>query len=320
MLVAASDQSFIDLLGGVMAVMNILYFILFMCRYNSELEKALDREAEWSAGVKVNSNLGAELKDAVGEWNLLVMSLENDDGMEERRRLQIVDEMPFVKSRIVAAMRISLMETEEKQIMNVTHQISETFNTGRFRQKCRRFQRVLDPVNEDFEKFVGEARGPFNVLEIAREQKLEFVSGVLERGDGSAVEEGEGNNPLQQIEMTATAAPEKGKKNHGKSHIAGAEGFKQEHKARAKSNSNSKSKSRSTEKPPPPPPPTTLAAAKLQQNILGGSPPPPPPPLPPPTRPPPPPPKPDPWISVTDSEGKLYYINRDTNETRWERP
>ncbi|GMH98373.1 hypothetical protein TrVE_jg8785 [Triparma verrucosa] len=120
----ASDQSFIDLLGGVMAVMNILYFILFMCRYNSELEKALDREAEWSAGVKVNSNLGAELKDAVGEWNLLVMSLENDDGMEERRRLQIVDEMPFVKSRIVAAMRISLMETEEKHIMNVTHQIN----------------------------------------------------------------------------------------------------------------------------------------------------------------------------------------------------
>ena len=48
MLVAASDQSFIDLLGGVMAVMNILYFILFMCRYSHELEKALDREAEWT--------------------------------------------------------------------------------------------------------------------------------------------------------------------------------------------------------------------------------------------------------------------------------
>ncbi|GMH56391.1 hypothetical protein TrST_g4160 [Triparma strigata] len=74
-----SDQSFIDLLRGVMATTNILYFILFMCKYNRELEKALDREAEWSAGVKVNSNLGAELKDAVGEWNLLVMSLENDD-------------------------------------------------------------------------------------------------------------------------------------------------------------------------------------------------------------------------------------------------
>ncbi|GMH93185.1 hypothetical protein TrST_g7299 [Triparma strigata] len=258
--------------------------------------------------------------DAVGEWNLLVMSLENDDGMEERRRLQIVDEMPFVKSRIVAAMRISLMETEEKHIMNVTHQIRETFNTGRFRQKCRRFQRVLDPVNEDFEKFVWEARGPFNVLEIAREQKLEFVSGVLERGDGSAVKEGEGNNPLQQIEMTTTAAPEKGKKNHGKSHIARSEGFKQEYKARAKS--KSKSKSKSTEKPPPPPPPTTLAAATPQQNILRGSPPPPPPPLPlpPPTPTPTPPPKPDPWISATDANGKLYYINRETNETAWERP
>ena len=173
-----------------MATTNILYFILFMCKYDRELEEALDREAEWSAGVKVNSNLGAELKDAVGEWNLLVMSLENDDGMEERQRLQIVDEMPFTKSRIVAAIRIALMEAEERQTFNITHHISETFNTGRFRQKCRRFQRVLDPVNEDFEKFVGEARGPFNVLEIAREQKLDFVSAVLERGDGSAVEEG----------------------------------------------------------------------------------------------------------------------------------
>ena len=269
-----------------MAAMNIVYFTLFMFKYDREVEKALDREAEWTAGVKVNSNLGAELKDAVGEWNLLVISLGNDDGMEERRRLQIVDEMPFTKSRIVAAIRIALMEAEERQTFNVTHHISETFNTGRFRQKCRRFQRVLDPVNEDFEKFVGEARGPFNVLEIAREQKLEFVSGVLERGDGSAVEEGEGNNPLQQIEMTTTAAPEKGKKNHGKSHIARAGGFKQEYKARAKS----KSKSKSTEKPPPLPPPTTLAAATPQQNILGGSPPPPPPPLPlPPPTPTPPP-------------------------------
>ena len=66
-----------------MAAMNIVYFTLFMFKYDREVEKALDREAEWTAGVKVNSNLGAELKDAVGEWNLLVMSLENDDGMRK---------------------------------------------------------------------------------------------------------------------------------------------------------------------------------------------------------------------------------------------
>ncbi|GMI13330.1 hypothetical protein TrVE_jg2193 [Triparma verrucosa] len=63
-----SDQSFIDLLGGVMAAMNIVYFTLFMFKYDREVEKALDREAEWTAGVKVNSNLGAELKDAVDPW------------------------------------------------------------------------------------------------------------------------------------------------------------------------------------------------------------------------------------------------------------
>ncbi|GMH90014.1 hypothetical protein TrST_g10996 [Triparma strigata] len=206
---SASDESFIDPLGNALAFINITFFILFMLTYRREVKESAKREAEWAAGVKINSSLGAELKDAVAEWNLLVMNIEDDDGMEERHRLQIVDEMPFVKSRIVAAMRISLMETEEKHIMNVTHQIREAFNAANFRKKCRRFQRVLDPVNEDFEKFVGEARGPFNVLEIAREQKLEFVSGVLERGDSSTVEEGEGNNPLQEIEMTTKKAKSK---------------------------------------------------------------------------------------------------------------
>ncbi|GMH78314.1 hypothetical protein TrLO_g15212 [Triparma laevis f. longispina] len=342
----ASDQSFIDLLGGVMATVNILYFILFMYRYSRELEKTLDREAEWTAGVKTGSKLGAELNDAIVEWNLLVMSLEDNEDTEERRHF--IDEMPFVKSRIVAAMRIELMETEEKRIMNVTHQISETFNTAIFRQKCRSFQRVLDPLNEDFEKFVGEARGPFNVLEIAREQKLEFVSGVLERGDSSIVEEGEGDNPLQQIEMITVVVPEKVKKNHGKAHIARAESFKQEYKARTKL--QPKSKSKSTKRANPRESTLVVAPAPPQQNILGVSmSAPPPSPLPPPTpspklhpttkagpfaptpppprppapltpTPPPPPPKPDPWISVTDAAGKIYYVHRKTNEAVWSKP
>ncbi|GMH83347.1 hypothetical protein TrVE_jg6486 [Triparma verrucosa] len=58
--------------------MNITYFVLFMLTYRRELKKSAKREAEWAAGVKINSSLGAELKDAVGEWNLLVMSLEDD--------------------------------------------------------------------------------------------------------------------------------------------------------------------------------------------------------------------------------------------------
>ena len=143
------------------------------------------------------------MHSAVEEWNLLVMSLE-DDILEEMRRLGVVDETSFTKSRIVAATRMMLMETEEKHTMNVTFQINETFNEERFRRKCGKFQRVLEPVNEDFEKvrriavrsaveehsddfvtiltssqFVGEARGPFTVLEIAQSQKLDFVSRVL---------------------------------------------------------------------------------------------------------------------------------------------
>ena len=88
---------------------------------------------------------------ALGEWNQLVMSLE-DDSLEERRRPQIVDEMPFTKSRKVADMRFMLMKIEEKHIMNLTYQISKTFNEDNFKQKCRRCQRALILVNEDFEK------------------------------------------------------------------------------------------------------------------------------------------------------------------------
>ncbi|GMI10790.1 hypothetical protein TrLO_g15767 [Triparma laevis f. longispina] len=176
-----SDQSFIDVLGGVLAVTNIVFFVLFMFKYNRELEKASDKEAEWATGNRrcvKDQNLGAEMHSAVEEWNLLVLSLE-DTSLEEMRRLEVVGETSFAKSRIVAATRMMLMETEEKHTINVTFQISETFNEERFRRKCRKFQRVLEPVNEDFEKFVGEARGPFTVLEIAQSQKLDFVSRVL---------------------------------------------------------------------------------------------------------------------------------------------
>ena len=45
-----SDQTFIDVLGGVLAVTNIVFFVLFMFKCNWELEKASDKEAEWATG------------------------------------------------------------------------------------------------------------------------------------------------------------------------------------------------------------------------------------------------------------------------------
>lgn len=73
-----------------------------------------------------------ELRSALGELHLLVMSVE-DDSLSEKRRPQIVDEMPFAKSRIVADMRIMLMEIEEKHIMNTKYQVSETSNEESFK-------------------------------------------------------------------------------------------------------------------------------------------------------------------------------------------
>ncbi|GMH57878.1 hypothetical protein TrLO_g13686 [Triparma laevis f. longispina] len=253
--------------------------------------------------------------------------------------------MPFAKSRIVADMRIILMEIEEKHIMNTKYQ------------------------------FFGEARGPLTLHDIAREQQLEFSSGLLGRSDlarynssdSSIAEEGKGNNPLQ-IEMTPMAV--KNGAEHGKAHIARAEHFKQEYKARSSSSSSSSSKSKSMSKAtgkatvpsptttvlatstspqillgnthnnpplgltappapplPPPPPPAPLPTTTLapSTSLLGNTPPPgltppPPPPPTPPTPTPPAPTTPDPWISETDANGKLYYIHRETNEAVWEKP
>ncbi|GMH73220.1 hypothetical protein TL16_g06123 [Triparma laevis f. inornata] len=162
-----SDQSFIDLLGGILAGMNITFFILFMVKYTRELEKTSYKGEKLSRSIKRRAvkfewvttnqrhietdNLGREMRDAVKEWNLLLISLE-DNNLEEKFRPKVISEMSFAKSRIVAAIRIALMETEEKRDLDVTFQINETFNEERFRRKCGRFQRVLEPVNEDFEK------------------------------------------------------------------------------------------------------------------------------------------------------------------------
>ncbi|GMI09730.1 hypothetical protein TrLO_g5312 [Triparma laevis f. longispina] len=290
-----SDQSFIDLLGGILAGMNITFFILFMVKYTRELEKTSDKEFEW---VTTNQrhietdNLGREMRDAVKEWNLLLISLE-DNNLEEKFRPQVISEMSFAKSRIVAAIRIALMETEEKRDLDVTFQINETFNEERFRRKCGRFQRVLEPVNEDFEKYVGEARGPFTVLEIAQLQKLNFVSGVLGGVGGASggmdvAEKGgkRNKNPLQQVEMTNT----KGKQS-------------------PKSRTKTKNPAGKAHVPTPPPQGATTITTTV-------------------TPPPPPPPPPraqgsqdqDPWMMTSDSNGRLMYVHRETNQTVYTKP
>ncbi|GMH94044.1 hypothetical protein TrST_g4059 [Triparma strigata] len=277
-----SDQSFVDLLGGVLATTNILFFMCFMLSYNRELGKASRRELEWQITSRrciENENLGYELRDAVEEWNLLVMSLD-DESLEEQRRLQVVDEMPFVKSRIVAAMRIFLMEREERHTQNVTFQITEAFDEEGFKEKSGRFERILGLVNEDFEKLVGEAHGPFTVLEIAQLQKLDFVSGLLEGGTDGSIDVAErggkrNTNPLQQVEMTTVESDSK-----------------QEQKTRTKKKSAGKASVPTTITPPPPPPPPPPRTSP-------GS---------------------DPWMMTSDSNGNLIYVNKETNEISYEKP
>ncbi|GMH86625.1 hypothetical protein TrST_g13910 [Triparma strigata] len=117
--------------------------------------------------------------------------------------------------------------------------------------------------------------GPFTVLELAAENGffhiLEILGGQCEEGLGNPMHE---DTAGVDIELSTIAI---------QPHIARAESFKKEYKARTKS--KSKLKSKSTEKANLPP--STLVAATPPQNILGVlvSPPP----LPPPPAPPPPP-------------------------------
>ena len=100
---------------------------------------------------------------------------------------------------MLVAVREMLMETEANEKMRATFNILETFNKANFKKKCRRCQRVLDEVNSDFQREVGELNWPSTVKEIAISEQLIFVCSILESSLGEAEE---GNNPLT-VEMVA---------------------------------------------------------------------------------------------------------------------
>ena len=116
--------------------------------------------------------------------------------LQAERQDQLIDEMPFVRSRVIAAVRTMFMETEEQHSMRVEYLITEAFDADMFKTCCRQYQAILEHINAEYQSYIGETCHPSTVLEIASAELLTFVCSVLE-GDF----EGGGNlNPLQ-IEM-----------------------------------------------------------------------------------------------------------------------
>ena len=259
-LVGALKISYVNTLGCALAVMNFTYFVLFVYAYGTEMKRAsglaVARSERNGREKLVKAKLGVEVKEALGEWNHLMASLAEDSpercqklkdemvsgGMQHSSRHVISlltrakPSQPLVKSRIVAAIGSMLMKTEANKNTRAKHGIHESFNAKSFKKKCRRFQRVLNEVNADFQEEVEAVAGASTLLEIATRDNLTFVCTILEGG----IEEG--GNPLH-LEMTPV-----NKSSNIKSPRSSTK-MRQKAKTRA-----SKSVGRGTSPPPPPPP------------------------------------------------------------------
>ena len=97
-LVGALEISYVDVLGHVLALMNIVYVVLFVCAYGMEMQRAMDlaetRSESDGREKLVKAELGKEVKEALGEWNFLMASLTE---VSPERRQDLRDEMVSVE-------------------------------------------------------------------------------------------------------------------------------------------------------------------------------------------------------------------------------
>ena len=93
-LVGALATSYVDMIGHVLAIMNITYVVVFVFAYGTEIQHASDlAEARSESDGRqklVEAKLGREVKEALEEWNFLMASLTK---VLPERRQDVRDEM-----------------------------------------------------------------------------------------------------------------------------------------------------------------------------------------------------------------------------------
>eukprot|EP00519_Triparma_laevis_P011818 CAMPEP_0182521558 /NCGR_PEP_ID=MMETSP1321-20130603/46184_1 /TAXON_ID=91990 /ORGANISM="Bolidomonas sp., Strain RCC1657" /LENGTH=218 /DNA_ID=CAMNT_0024729587 /DNA_START=911 /DNA_END=1564 /DNA_ORIENTATION=+ len=218
-------------MGIGFAIFNLSFAALFLLSFNRELN-ALKRIPTRSEAT----NLG-EAGDSEGEWLYMLQAIE-----DSKKRKLLIDGLPFVYSSVIVAIEDSLW-LDEAQWPYHNEEKGEVL-----RQKFRGYQDILERVNADFVRLSLEAaqgaRTINDVKELIREQELIYcrrvITGAVQDSDGVWIEDrnsfgsfGRVGNPLGggstggvDIELSTIAI---------KPHIARAESYKKEYKARAKS-------------------------------------------------------------------------------------
>jgi len=193
-LIGSLLPSSVYVLGHVLACMNLIFVVILICVYKRQVS-IVSKATKSRRGVRsrrCHVALGEEINEALEEWDTLMTFLT----LQAERQDQLIDEMPFVRSRVIAAVRTMFMETEEQHSMRVDYLITEAFDADMFKTCCRQYQAILEHINAEYQSYTGETCHPSTVLEIASAELLTFVCSVLEGDFG-----GGGNlNPLQ-IEM-----------------------------------------------------------------------------------------------------------------------
>jgi len=338
-IIAAFDQRLVNILGCSLAALNIGFATIFWIGYTLELRRSknyADRNGKVTTNsngkVTTNSN-DRELIYAIKEWNFMQAILQDfsEGAKDQDLRLELLDGLPFMHSRIVMAIATDLVAREAAKhqycTFGATKEKVNRYYSHPLRKDGKEYQEILVRVTSEYKNAMGSAaKGPQSLLDIAHAHNLVWVLEVL-GGDGSA-EEGL-MNPLQT--------------DSGKTSKAGlGHEIEMVSKPFAKKADNIKSIPKAplpppskglntpplglTAPPPPPRPSTTSSTSTTPKILIGNTPPaglkaPPPPPLPTPTPPPVPTTSdPDQWIRATDVNGKLYFIHRETNETVWKIP
>eukprot|EP00519_Triparma_laevis_P007013 CAMPEP_0182496920 /NCGR_PEP_ID=MMETSP1321-20130603/5494_1 /TAXON_ID=91990 /ORGANISM="Bolidomonas sp., Strain RCC1657" /LENGTH=269 /DNA_ID=CAMNT_0024700655 /DNA_START=346 /DNA_END=1151 /DNA_ORIENTATION=+ len=181
-----------------MVVANLTFATLFLIGYHFELRKA----KEHSDRTYTSEVAGKEINNAAREWNFVMYSLERTVDSKVSRKNALVDELPFIQSQVVFAIRNAFYEKEQEyqeihaaaKERRLSKLSEESFNeiyghddgTTKAGEAMRvlggKYQRILDRINEEFAKAAGEqvSRGTSTVLEIARMDHLEYVMKYLE--------------------------------------------------------------------------------------------------------------------------------------------
>ncbi|GMI17848.1 hypothetical protein TrLO_g14172 [Triparma laevis f. longispina] len=157
-------------MGFALAVFYTEISILFTIGYSTQVRNTgrfVERQEELNL-----EEVGRDVKNAVNEWDFLLVTLENLGEATTRRR-ELLDGWFYLRSRVIVAIRNGLFELEKEQIefdmdggrilIFSKEEIQEQFaalQLPRHKKISEELGRILAKINEEYEKVTGAKAVP----------------------------------------------------------------------------------------------------------------------------------------------------------------